>query len=511
MDGFGFSTAQNANLCLRDSTGANRTVYLGANAVAATTPVDLSGTNACNTSGSGAGSSSPTQQGLNINHTGSGNWEVRLVSVDNPFDFSGTFYTAGSQFNSAQPVSLESDDSFDLSNSLIKTEMHTWPGGNDGINFNLATNANLCMWGAGFSGPIFVNGSPASLPLDLSGTDACNGGSGSTADGSTDGGSTSGGSTGGDSTAKSNSPGHYLAMMRGNDSQTTMANSLREGMVGFMKRYVWRELEPSQGNYDFSEIQSDLDFVHSQGLQLIIMIEDKTFVDEKPVAGYLQGSQYMRPNHGYSASSTGYTALRWNSFVHARYKALMTALGNRFDSHPALEGIIPGEETAPSVDDIHLDQTGYTPEKYRDNIIDSLIHTSNVFPTSRVFWYFNFLPRNQSYIGEIAQAIRGRNMVMGNPDVMPDNGAITRLVYPYYYENQGKIDLFGQVEPACYMHPHADTSYPTYYWTMPELYSYARNNLKVNYMFWMRFPGSPGTYNWTHALPVIKNNQDFNQ
>ena len=294
--------------------------------------------------------------------------------------------------------------------------------------------------------------------------------------------------------------------MRGNDSQNTMANSIKPGMVGFQKRYVWRELEPTQGNYDFSEIQSDLDFVYSQGLQLIIMIEEKTFKDEKPMPGYLQGSQYMRPNR-----KKGYTGIRWNSFVHTRFKALMTALGKRFDSHPALEGIIPGEETAPGLDDIHMNQTGYTPEKYRDLLIDSLTHTANVFPESRVFWYFNFLPRNQGYIGEIAKAIRGRNMVMGNPDVMPDDAAIQRHVYPYMRENQGIIDLFGQVEPACYKHPHKDTSYPTYYWTMPELFSYARNNLEVNYMFWMRWTGEPGTYNWTHALPVIKNNQGFNQ
>ena len=53
-------------------------------------------------------------------------------------------------------------------------------------------------------------------------------------------------------------------------------------------------------------------------------------------------------------------------------------------------------------------------------------------PRSRVFWYMNFLPGRQDYIGDIASALVGTGVVMGGPDVLPDNPALARRVYPFY-------------------------------------------------------------------------------
>ena len=54
-----------------------------------------------------------------------------------------------------------------------------------------------------------------------------------------------------------------------------------------MKRYTWRSLEPTLGVYNFAEIQSDLAWAKSYGMQLIVMIEDKTFVLDRPNPAYL--------------------------------------------------------------------------------------------------------------------------------------------------------------------------------------------------------------------------------
>ncbi len=83
---------------------------------------------------------------------------------------------------------------------------------------------------------------------------------------------------------------------------------------------------------------------------------------------------------------------------------------------------------------------------------------------------------------------------------------------PFYDQMNGKMQLFAQIEPMCCNALHADTSYPTKYWTMPELFRYARDNLHVNYMFWVRVPNaSPAdSYDWNDALPVIANNPAFN-
>ncbi len=101
---------------------------------------------------------------------------------------------------------------------------------------------------------------------------------------------------------------------------------------------------------------------------------------------------------------------------------------------------------------------------------------------------------------------------MGGPDVMPDNHALQTRVYPFYGQFAGRMPLFGQVEPACYRHLHKSVSSSTKYWTMPELFRYARDNLHVNYMFWVRVskPSPSDSYDWLDALPVIDSNPVIN-
>jgi hypothetical protein len=285
-----------------------------------------------------------------------------------------------------------------------------------------------------------------------------------------------------------------------------MAASMKSGVRGFMKRYTWRQLEPTQGNYNLSEIQSDLAWCQSYGKKLIVMIEDKTFVFEKPGPGYLD--QYEIRNR-----VGGFTLARWNSYVISRMNALTKALGNRFDSSNALEGVIIGEETAPSIDNTSLNANGYTAAKYRDAYISMLGSAAASFPTTRIFWYMNYFPGNQDYIGSVLTAVAPKGVVMGGPDVAPDDGSLNSMVYPYYTKFQGKMPLFGQVEGRCYAHEHLTSGYSTKYWTMPELFRFARDELHVDYVFWVRQPKpSPSdSYAFPDALPVIGTNETFNQ
>ena len=293
--------------------------------------------------------------------------------------------------------------------------------------------------------------------------------------------------------------------MRCCQSDKTINESIKPGVVGFMKRYTWRQLVPLKGVYDLSAIATDLDFLSSKGMQMIAMIEDKTFVNEQPLPQYLASLTVRNRQNGF-------TAVRWHPTVVDRMGELFAAIGEHFDSNPFFEGVAL-MESAPSVDNDLLDSTGYTPEKYRDALIDVMIAGAEGMPTSRVFWYMNYLPRKRAYLADVASAVAPYGIVMGGPDVMPDNQSLVSGTYPLYDQFAGQMPLFGQVEPICYSHPHADTSYPTKYWTMPELFKYARDNLNVNYMIWVRYPTSdyPDSYDWFDALPVMKNNPVFNQ
>jgi hypothetical protein len=299
-------------------------------------------------------------------------------------------------------------------------------------------------------------------------------------------------------------PGHYTVMLPANSTQQYMQDTLRPGMVGIMKRYKWRQLEPTKGNYDFSKIQSDLNWAQSYGMQVIIMVEDKTFTLERPNPGYLD---YVSPRN----SSGGYTMVRWDPTVVARYKALVAAMGNRFDSHPNFEGVAV-QESSLGFSSSALNNLKYTPEKYRDALIGTFNYALTVMPRSRLFWYQNFLARNQSYIGSVAAAVGPKGMVMAGPDTLPDHDALVDKSYPFFDQFRGKMHLGIQVEGICYRALHETAGYSTKYWTMSELFRYARDELHVNYMFWVRVPKpTPSdSYDWFDALPVVKNNQYFN-
>jgi hypothetical protein len=299
-------------------------------------------------------------------------------------------------------------------------------------------------------------------------------------------------------------PGQYVVLFKSQDDHKTMLATLKPGVIGFVKRYTWRSLEPTPGNYNLSEIRDDLTWTASYGMRLIVLIEDKTFVPERSTPAYLD-AYTVRTMVG------GYTAMRWHPYVVGRMNLLMKALG-RFDADWNFEGVAT-QETALSVADSVLDSHGYTPEKYRDAYISILSTAAASMPTSRVFWFMNFFARNQDYIAAVANAVAAKGVVMGGPDVMPDNKALVTRTYPFYDQFRSKMPLFGQVEPVCYAHRHMTSGYRTKYWTMPELFQYARDELHVDYMFWVRVPKPDpwDSYALPDALPVIANNPTFNQ
>ncbi|HEV7433226.1 MAG TPA: hypothetical protein VGN77_09285, partial [Steroidobacteraceae bacterium] len=134
------------------------------------------------------------------------------------------------------------------------------------------------------------------------------------------------------------------------------------------------------------------------------------------------------------------------------------------------------------------------------------------FPTSRIFWFMNFFPVKEQYIATVAAAVAPLGVFMGGPDVQPDNPHLESRVYPFYSQFQSKMMLFGQVEGTCYSQLHMTSGYPTKYWTMPELFNFAKAKLHVHYMFWVHLPqpSEPGAYDYLDALPVIAANPQIN-
>jgi hypothetical protein len=276
-------------------------------------------------------------------------------------------------------------------------------------------------------------------------------------------------------------PGHYVAMMRGNDSLEAMAAATVSGLPrGIEKRYAWRSLEPVKGRYDFSEIVRDLMWCTNAGLQLVAYIEDKTFTDEVPVPDYLS---HLCPRN----RQNGFTAVRWNEEVIERQQRLVERLGQYIDDFPALEGIAL-EETAPGLDDAWLKAFAYTPEAYRDMYMSHIEHASWALPTSLFFWHANFMPGNLdgSYLSEIVSASAHLgNLVMGGPDVLPNNQALLKRAYPLYAKHQHDVPMMCQVSPGSMNEPGL---------TAKAAFDFARDSLHVEYVMWHYFNGTSFAY-----------------
>lgn len=439
--------------------------------------------------------SAATDRGVLITRINSEQWQIRLIAGTTAEHFSGVV-SSNLPITAVRGVNLSSTDSARLlTASSLGAILTAAPGSVDGVTFSASAGAKLCLRDAGSSGVGIYMGSSLSdavqvtAPVALGGIDACGDASAPMLAGST----------------RKYHPGHYTIMVKNADSQKFMASALQPGMVGLAKRYSWRSLEPTQGVYDFSEIKSDLAWAVANGTRLIVVIEYKTFVVEKAGPAYLDSLE-IRNNMG------GYTLEIWSPVVVARYNALIKALGAQIDSNSNFEGLAD-QETALSLDTATLKAHGYTPEKYRDALISMLTASTVSMPTSRVFWFMNFLTGNQSYIGTIAATVAPLGVVMGGPDVWPDNQSLETMAYPYYAQFAGKMPLFGQVEDINYNEPHMTKGYGTKDWTMLELFNFAVSTMHVNYMIWMRVtqPVNSVAYDWYDALPVAAANRTFNQ
>jgi hypothetical protein len=472
--------------------------------------------------------SAQPDSGLLISRTTNEQWQIRLIASDQPQQFNGVIESTV-PFKSATSLQPDGLDEVRLDTAgTLTTTLSAWPGRMDGVQFEVPATAQLCLRDVTATGTKIYYGEslaeaiPISAPFSLAGADACNGDTlstvaniGETADAATDStistAITSASTTAPTATASLTAiaagrkfhPGHYVAMVRGASSQSAMTQAIKPGVKGIQKRYTWRSLEPTLGNYNFNELQSDLNWAKAHGMRLIAMIEDKTFKLERPTPAYLDS--YTPRNR-----AGGYTVVRWSPYVVARMNALTKAIGARFDSNTAFEGIAT-QETSLGFDDGTLNAFNYTPEKYRDAYINMLSTAANNLPSSRVFWYQNFFVRNQDYIGAIANAVAPKGVVMGGPDVLPDNSALRTKSYPFYDRMRDKMHLSSQVEDICYRALHMTSGYRTKYWTPAELFRYARDDLHVSYMFWVRIPNaSPAdSYDWYDSLPVISSNVVF--
>ena len=279
-------------------------------------------------------------------------------------------------------------------------------------------------------------------------------------------------------------PGHYMMVK----TAATQKEYVHPSFLGIQKFYYWKNLEPAQGRYDFSEIKSDLAFLGKHGKRLVIQIQTKAFGEGANVAP----ACLKNPEFGgglYKTTTGSYNPVIWNDKVNARLLALYRALGKEFNSDPYLEAVVI-PETAPSSSIARgTPQPGVEPftiRKFVDALKIGMKTLKDAFLNTVVIQYTNFPPEALQELTDYQKEI---GVGLGGPDIRPyDTGlsGSSKGVYRFYPQLSGIVPLGTAVQSEDYVRKTRKGPLdPT---PVNEIYEFGRDKLHLNYIFWLDKP-----------------------
>lgn len=285
-----------------------------------------------------------------------------------------------------------------------------------------------------------------------------------------------------------------------------------ENIAGAQLKYSWRELEPREDEYNVELIQADLDFLTSKGKKLFIQIQDVTFDTAlaKPIPDYLiTGKQYHGGMHIQYATNDkdeilgagGYVARRWDKAVAERFGKLLTALSARFNGK--IEGINLPETSVEFGNSGKLYPEGFSPEAYRNAVINYMAMLRKSFSSSTVIQYANFMPaeaprRASKLYLESLYEFAGKNKVgMGGPDILVYQQPHMNHSYKFLRQYADTIMSGAAVQDGNYEVINPNTGKRV---TVKEIYDFANEYLGLDYIFW----GTQEPYYTSEVLPFLK-------
>ena len=275
--------------------------------------------------------------------------------------------------------------------------------------------------------------------------------------------------------------------------------------------YSWRQLEPAKDQYDFSMIREDMAFLAARGKKLFIQIQDATFSPahinvpryllNDPIYNGGANQQVDDRAAEENAKLTGWVARRWDPAVQERWHKLLFALGKEFDGR--VEGVNLDETSIGFGESGRHFPKGFTHEVYRDAVITNLQALRRAFPRSVAMQYANFMPgewrptEDKGYLVAVYNAAKKYNVAMGGPDVLPHRPGQMGSSYPLLREAAGKIRTGIAVQDGNLAEKNPRTGKLV---TAAELFQFANEYLKVDYIFW----GIEEPYLSTEVLPLLK-------
>lgn len=337
--------------------------------------------------------------------------------------------------------------------------------------------------------------------------------------------------------------GHWTIFQAG-IRDTTWRNSATNRIVrsadgtvtitkGFWKRYSWRQLEPTEGEYSFitnpstDELRLDLAWATANGMKLVPMITIRAFG-----TGTSEAPAYLDPYVVVGNDGHRFTAI-WDPYVVTRYNALIKALGDTFDGTTAFAGVASQETSMDTADASNAQlgiggpvptgklYLGYTPARLRDAWISILSSAWAELPTTRFYWMSNFIrgDHDGDTIVEIINALvaAGKQgvMVLSGPDALPGLNSLETRFYPHFETFKDTIPLCLHAQNDSYSHPLTglaeDDSNPPFFTPLQLLDRTASDN-HINFMVWtyLANPQVAEAYSYSDAITAMRARPTFN-
>ena len=302
----------------------------------------------------------------------------------------------------------------------------------------------------------------------------------------------------------------FFGLDRDRIHETTFLES--KGVVGVQLKYTWKELEPERDRYELASLRADLDFLAAHGKKLFVQLQDATF-DEKFVCvpDYLRKDPAFHGGvaHKYNitrddestATSDGWVARRWDPAVRARFVKLLEVLGKEFDGR--IEGINLPETSVDFGESGKLHPEGFTYEGYVDGVKEIMSAARKAFPRSAVIQYANFMPgewlpwTDHGYLKAVYAHANAIGAGVGGPDLLPYRKGQQNHSYPLIAARGPNVVAGVAVQDGNLDDRDSATGSQV---TVDELFRYARDPLRLDYIFW----GTQEPYYSRDVLPYLR-------
>ncbi|MEN7551523.1 hypothetical protein AAG747_26635 [Rapidithrix thailandica] len=263
--------------------------------------------------------------------------------------------------------------------------------------------------------------------------------------------------------------------------------------------YAWKELEPEKGEYDFTIIREDIAYLKQYGKKLFVQLQEATFhPNYLAVPAYLTTKEYQGGavlQYDDNGKPNGWVAKRWNKKVRVRFALLLKALGEEFDGK--IEGVNL-QETAIGVN--KESDASFTEAGYVQGVKENMLALKKAFPKSATMIYANFMPgewlpfENKSYLKGIYQYGEKIGVGLGAPDLMVTRKGQLNHALAQMHEGKFTVPLGIAIQDGNYIgktgadaddHEESDTGKTARHNIVPLLHAFAKDFLRVNYMFWV--------------------------